>query len=476
MGQQDFVDSFRDAPAQHTRSSGNLQLLRRLTLLLAVLCLSSLSSIAAGTDVPTNILSEPLSLADAVSIALKQSPAVLRAQKEVEATEGVVLQTRAVAIPKVRLTGFYTAAQESDVDIISSTNFTFGNNQNWETQIRVVQSLYAGGRINSALRASKLAREQSRLNFHTAVANTVLDVEVAYFDVLLGKQQVSVEEASVELSNRELSDTTKRYNAGTVPRFNVLRAEVELANAQPRLFRAQSNYRIAKNSLANQLGYNLPREALEDIPLNLTGKLDPEPYNIELPAAIDQAREKRTELASLRKAQALRHEEVISAKSGYKPALDAYGGYDTHNTMLSRDLTDNNYGWIAGVQLSWDLFDGYRTRGRLMQTRAQEEAAGIELDDTSRKIELEVRTAFSTFREARETLRSQEKVVEQGDEALRLARARSEAGTATQLDVLGAQTALTQARTTQVQAQRDYAVAKARLQRAIGELVPSPAN
>ena len=86
------------------------------------------------------------------------------------------------------------------------------------------------------------------------------------------------------------------------------------------------------------------------------------------------------------------------------------------------------------------------------------------------------RTAFSSFREARETLRSQEKVVEQGEEALRLARARSEAGTATQLDVLGAQTALTQARTTQVQAQRDYAVAKARLQRAIGELNISPAT
>jgi outer membrane protein TolC len=81
---------------------------------------------------------------------------------------------------------------------------------------------------------------------------------------------------------------------------------------------------------------------------------------------------------------------------------------------------------------------------------------------------LEVRTAFSNFREADEVLKSQEKVVEEGEEALRLAKARNEAGTATQLDVLSAQTALTEARTTQVQALHDYAVARARLERAVG--------
>ena len=89
-----------------------------------------------------------------------------------------------------------------------------------------------------------------------------------------------------------------------------------------------------------------------------------------------------------------------------------------------------------------------------------------------RRIELEVRTAYSQFIEAKEVLESQQKVVEQADEALRLANARAEAGTGTQLDVLSAQTALTEARSTQAQALRDYAVARARLQRAIGDGAP----
>jgi len=95
------------------------------------------------------------------------------------------------------------------------------------------------------------------------------------------------------------------------------------------------------------------------------------------------------------------------------------------------------------------------------------ERAGVELDDTSRRIELEVRTAFSNFIESQELLESQKKVVEQAEEALRLARARSEAGTGTQLDVLSAQTALTEARTTQIEALHDYSVARARLERAV---------
>ena len=145
-----------------------------------------------------------------------------------------------------------------------------------------------------------------------------------------------------------------------------------------------------------------------------------------------------------------------------------------HNSVLSQDLTDERHGWIAGVQMSWSLFDGWFTRGKVKQAIALYERAGVELDDAGRQIELEVRTAYSNFIEADEVLRSQEKVVEQAEEALRLARARSEAGTGTQLDVLGAQTALTEARTTQIQALRDYSVARARLERAIGMNLPAP--
>jgi outer membrane protein TolC len=247
-----------------------------------------------------------------------------------------------------------------------------------------------------------------------------------------------------------------------------LRAEVELANQQPKLIRARNAFRISKNNLANLLGFNIPRETFEDIPLKLSGKLEAVPYAMELPRAIALELERRTELGALRKAESLRKEDIVNAKSGYKPSLQAYAGYEGHNSILQSDLNTDLHGWIAGVQLSWDIFDGGLAYGKVKQARALQEKAEVELEDTGRRIELEVRTAFSNFREADEVLKSQQKVVEEGEEALRLAKARNEAGTATQLDVLSAQTALTEARTTQIQALHDYAVARARLERSVG--------
>jgi outer membrane protein len=414
-------------------------------------------------------ITRPLSLAQALNIVLQQNGTILKARDDLEATYGIIVQTRAVAVPRVRLAGQYQAVAENSIDSPNLGSVQFGTDQSWGVEVRVVQSIYEGGRMMSALRAAKLTREQALLQYWTVVADTLLASRVAYYDVLLAAQEIVVNEASVNLLGKELEDQQRRYDAGTVPRFNVLRAEVAVANARPGLIRARNAYRIAKNNLANLLGYNLPRQIWEDLPLRLTDKLDAEPYAVDLPAAIAQALEKRTELGALRKAELLQQENIVNAQAGYKPSLEVFAGYGAKSSQFSNDLTFERHGWLAGAQLNWDIFDGLLTRGKVIQAKALHEKSKTELDDTSRRIELEVRTAYSTFVEAREVLESQQKVQEEAEEALRLARARAEAGSATQLDVLDAETSLTQSRTTQVQALHDYAIARARLERATGK-------
>ncbi len=468
-------------PDKETEAPGDGDQSLPVALLLLALTLTGLSpapAVAAEPTTFTNLafITEPLSLADAVNVALRQNPAVLQAEKDLAVAQGVAVQTRAIALPKVRVAGAYEALQPSDVDTPPNIipGFTFGTDQSWSTQIRLAQSLYEGGRMVSAFRTARLTKERSWLDYHTVVADTVLEVQIVYDDVLLAAEQITVQEASVELLGRELADATRRFEAGTVPRFNVLRAEVELANARPKLIRARNAFRITKNNLANVLGFNLPKESGEDIPLHLSGKLEHEPYHIELQRAIAVALERRTELGALRKTEALRKEEVVNAKAGYKPSLQAFAGYDAHSSLFTTDLGQPVHGWITGVQLTWDIFDGLRTQGKIQEAQALYERAGIQLDDTSRGIELDVRTAYSRLIEADEVYKSQGKVLEQAEEALRLARARNEAGTGTQLDVLSAQTALTDARTIQNLALRDYAVARARLERAVGMNIPTP--
>ncbi len=455
-------------------------ILRRFSLLTVLTCFGFLATALPGSAAEkvstTNVpgwISEPLSLAEAVNLALKQNGAILRGKADLEATYGIVVQTRAVALPNVRLTGNFTANDPNAVETFPSIGGPFTVNtpdQNWSSNIRILQSIYEGGRINSALRAARLTKEQALLQYQTTIADALLEVHVAYYDVLLAAQLITVQEASVNLLSKELSDTQNRFEAGTVPRFNVLRAEVEVANARPRLIRARNALRIAKNNLVSLMGYHVPQNVGEDIPLQLTGQLQAEPYEVQLPVALMRALEKRPELGVLRKAEGLRKEGIVNAKSGYKPSVQVFAGYGFRNSNFSDDLTREVHGWNTGVQLSWDIFDGYRTKGRVLEARALYERAQVDLDDTSRRIEQEVRTAYSTFIEAKEVLESQKKVQEQAEEALRLAVARNEAGTGTQLDVLSAQTALTEARATQVQALRDYSVARIRLERAIGQI------
>ena len=165
---------------------------------------------------------------------------------------------------------------------------------------------------------------------------------------------------------------------------------------------------------------------------------------------------------------------VVSARAGYKPAVSVFAGYNWLNSSFSTELDNKLDGWNAGAQMTWNIFDGALTAGKITQAKALYQKSKTELDDQSRQIELAVRTAYSDFIQAKEILESQSKVQEQADEALREAKARAEAGTGTQLDVLGAETSLTQARTTQITAQHDYAAARARLERAIGaDLAPA---
>jgi outer membrane protein len=441
-------------------------------LLVGVLMLSPLL-LRAESQVSTNLpgwLTQPLSLTDALNVALEKNRSILKSKRDLEAAHGIALQTRAIAVPKVLASGDYTATDRDAVETFVPSQPQV--HENWNASIRIVQSIYEGGRMISSLRAAKLTQEQAVLAHQSVVADVLLATRVAYYDVLLAAQDIVVREASVNLLAKELDEEQRRYDAGTVPRFNVLRAEVAVANARPALIRARNNHRIAKNNLANLLGYDLPREVWENIPLQLTDTLNVAPFSVELPAAIQQALEQRTELGALRKAEKLREEDIVSARSGRLPSAQVFAGWGWRNSSLSTDLGDDVNGWQVGLQVDWYLFDGFATRGKVAQAKAAHEKSRVELNDVGGQIELEVRTAYSVFIGANEVLESQKKVQEQADEALRLAKSRAAAGTGTQLDVLSAETALTEARTTQIQAQYEYAVAVARLERAIGALNP----
>ena len=439
-----------------------------------VCCVIAGNVVAQDTNADANLptwLTRPLTLTDCLNIALEQNATILKAKNDLEASYGVVVQTRAVALPQLVATGQYKYTDRSAIESFPVAGIPNQPNQNWNAGVQIVQSIYEGGKLMAAVRAAKVTKEQALAQYQTTVADALLSTRVAYYDVLLAAQQITVHEASVNLLQKELEDQQNRYNAGTVPKFNVLRADVAVANERPNLIQARNNYRIAKNNLANALGYNLPREVWEDVPLNLTDTFDAVPFQVNLPDAIQQALANRTELVALRKTEELQNLNIVNAKSGYKPTVQLFAGYDWYDAQFTPpvEIDHDIHGWNAGAEMNWDIFDGLLTHGKVIQAEALYEKAKTDVADESRQIELQVRTAYSDFIEAREVLDSQKTVVAEAEEALREANARASAGTGTQLDVLDAETSLTQARTTQIQALHDYDTDRAKLERAIGE-------
>jgi outer membrane protein TolC len=441
-----------------------------------------LSATAQGTNSSPDWLTRPLSLADCLNLALQQNATILKAKNDLEASYGVVVQTRAVALPQLVASGQYKYTDPNAIENYpGGTNGGSGfqqPNQNWNAGVQIVQTIYSGGKLMAALRAAKVTKQQALAQYQATLTDTLLAVRLAYYDILLAAEQITVNEASVNLLQKELEDQQHRYDAGTVPHFNVLRARVSVANARPPLIQAQNNYRIAKNNLSNLLGYNLPREIWDNIPLNLTDTLDAAPYSINLPAALQQALAKRPELVALIKTEELQKLNITDASSGYKPNLQIFAGYNWFNAQFTPpvDLTHDINGWNAGAQVSWDIFDGMLTHGKVVQARALYDKSKTAVDEEVRDIELEVRTTYSDFLEAQEVLESQKTVLEEAEESLREANARADAGTGTQLDVLDAENSLTQARSTQVQALHDYDTARARFERAIGANVVQNSN
>ena len=426
---------------------------------------------AAAQNISTNDLARPLSLADCLNIALQQNDTILKAKNDLDAQYGVVVQTRAVVLPQLQATGQYKDTDRSSMENFPGTPSS--PDQNWNAGLQIVQSIYQGGKLTAAVRAAKFTKEQALAQYQATLADTLLAVRLAYYDVLLAAEQITVNEASVNLLEKELDDQQRRYDAGTVPHFNVLRAKVSVANARPPLIQAQNNYRIAKNNLSNLLGYNLPREIWDNIPLNLTDTLDAAPYQINLSDALQAALAKRPELVALRKTEELQKLNITNAKSGYKPNLSVFAGYNWFNAQFTPpiEIDHDINGWNAGAQVSWDIFDGMLTHGKVVQANALYEKSKTAVDEEGRNIELEVRTTYSDFLEAQEVLESQKTVQAEAEESLREANARADAGTGTQLDVLDAENSLTQARSTQVQALHDYDAARARFERAIGKTI-----
>ncbi len=407
----------------------------------------------------------------AILAALQQNPDILRAKEEIERTRGVILQIGAQALPHVMPNVAYqwTDPRLGSAGGFSGTNSGTGTSAGTNTPsdiqpqdlmqtdhayaIRILgtQLLFNYGTFRS-IRGTFFQRDSAYFGFRSTIDQVIATVKTQFYQVILNRALIGVQEESVRLLESQLKDQQNRFDAGTVPRFNVLQAQVQLSNQIPQLIAARNDYRISILQLAKTLGLDFnPARGIAS-PLRVVGELTFIPRSIELLSAIEQGKQNRPFLKQARANVYNQLEQVHVAIGNFLPNFTGSGGYEVFSSPFSTALHNASKGWVAGAQGNWDIWDSGETYGLVKQQRALLSQAKITYDDDVRQVELEIQQAASNLLQNRELIQATEKNVEQADEAVRLAKARLDAGAGTQLDVLNAQVQLTTAQSTRLQA------------------------
>ena len=403
-----------------------------------------------------------LDLKGSLGFAIENNFAIRQAKERIRQQDGVVVEVSARQIPTVAANASY---QQNDRDI--SGGFP-ASDRAWAINLTASQVLYAGGGVKASVRSSQLIRESAVLDLQATINDALLLVRTNYYAVLLAREKITVQEKNLELLQEQLKTATDRFNAGTISSFERLRAEVAVANAKFPLITARNDFRLAVESLRQSLGFttNLP-DQIDKLPVFL-GTLEFSPTTFDLVAALEASRAKRPELQRLAKLAASREQTITVAGANALPQVSAFGGWELRKGT-GNAFRESHDGWRIGVQSQWNIFDGRATAGRVAQARSVLEQTKLSLAEFQLAADVEVRRAFSQWQQAVELADASKKVVAQAEEAVRLATARYNAGTATQLDVLSAQVDLTTARTNQLQAYYTYNVAVASLRKAMGQ-------
>lgn len=463
-------------------------------LLILTLFFGSYSYASTNNLTKTNIVSRAvtpklrLNLNEAVARALEKNPDLLKAKAEIERLAGVTYEVRAAALPRLSLGGKFT---ETDDYLLRRSSFgsqgssSFGNleegsteefnrsqptSEQWQIGIRLSKILYNGGGTRALISQAKIGEEAGFYQLQEVILDVIFNVRSTFYEVLVNRWQIAVEQQNLQLLEAELDRQKKFLEAGTVARFNVLRAEVALSNAKPQLIGAQNQYRISLRRLIKLLAVNSSEnEDFNDSSLEVVGNLEVRPRQLDLKQMLHAAFRARPSLRVADLGVSSELAGIRVARSGYYPSLEAFISYDYTHDNFQQDLASNDGGYTAGILGNWNIWDGLETKGRVDQAKAEWKSAVINQEDVNRGIDLEVRTAYSHFIEAAQLVESQKGNISLAEESIRLAQSRFDAGAGTQLEILDAQTELNRARLLELQARYRYNVALAEAARSTGQ-------
>lgn len=406
-----------------------------------------------------------LNLEDAMQRAFNTNPAITIAGYERDSARASYNAARSSRW--ITIEGKHVTNRSGKDDNIKKTNATGAwageyykaiGNQHSNT-VSASMPIYTGGKLSGTIKKAKAGYLYSEQGLQKAYNDMRSTVTNGYFDMLQADNMQQLGRESVTRLADHLKNVEAQYEVGVVAKVDVLRSQVELANAKQSLIKAENAYQIAEANLNKIVG--LPM----DTQLKLDNILVYTPYENDMQYCLDYAAKHRPELEQAKQNVEAAKGALRVAISGHMPQIAASASQNWNDSNWPGDENGN---WGVGVQVTMNIFDSGVTTSKIHGAEADLAKAHETYRDTVDAVNLDVRSNYLNLREAEKRIDTTKLAVSQAEEDYRIAQLRYMNGVGTNTDVLDAQVALTDAKTNYLQAMYDYNTCKTNLETAIG--------
>jgi outer membrane protein len=430
----------------------------------------------AGSS-PT-VASDVLTLEESIKIALERSLSALSADEEVRAKEFEERSAKAEFYPKLSTSYTYTRLDGDTVNDAKTTTYFYNpstgthipreisalERNNYEWNVTATQPLFTGWRLTISRDLASLGVDIAKIQKETTIQDLVVEVKTAYFGILKAAKLQTVAKQAVEQLEAQLRVSQAFYDEGIIAKNDLLQTEVRMAQARQDLISATNGLELAKSRFNTLLRRGINEE------VNIKDILDYSPVRLHLNEALQKAQLNRTEIQEVSLNVVSAEKGVRLSKSSYYPSVSLTGNYqrETDDVLLGSDPGEDADNWTITLQGQWTFWEWGKKRHDVAAARAGLAKARYLLNEIKDNIQLEVKDAYLSLREAEKNIQVAKTAVVQAEENFRMNEERYKQQVATATDVLDAQTLLTQARTNYFNALSEHNIAWARLERAMG--------
>lgn len=401
-------------------------------------------------------------LDEAIDYALEHNPEIEQLSIEFDKSHTKVGQARSAFYPSISASGGYAYLTDIPVIEFDSIPIPMGQSENYSLQISLQQVLFTWGKIYNAYKISGLGREIAELNLSRKKQEIRYSATNAFYGLLVLEEMVKLTRESLVQLKRHEDAVTKRYKAGLVSQFELLRARVQVANLKPRVIEAENGLKLAREGFKMLLGLDLSSE------FKISGELKMTEEDFNLNELTDSALVNRIELKNLKKFE---HIAKLSRSIVQRANLPTLVGGATYERKKPFSFTGNEWGSniIFNVGFQWTLFSGYKNYYEHKEATLQLEQAHLAYENLEKGVTLEVKQAYLNFLAAKEALATSQENVGQAEKAFDIIETRYKNGLATNLEYMDAQVASMQARANYLSALRNHYTSRAEIHKAIGK-------